>query len=317
MRKTVTDRPLAPAVTVGIPRAMLYYRYEILWKNFFSALGVKCVISPQTNKEIIKEGTAVSIDEACLSTKIFIGHVKALIGKCDYILIPRVSNFGLKRNMCTKFEALYDIASNAFRQSGQRFISYNIDYLKNLTEEKAFVSLGEELGFPRKQVIASYKAAKKAENDYLKNQIKLQESLFKKDGLKILIVSHSYVEMDPYIGKPVTSYLKKMGAIPVYADLFDRKDCIKQSVKVSPTLKWEFSREAVGGIALNKNRIDGIILVSAFPCGPDSMVNEMIIRKFKGIPILNIVLDDQDGTAGLETRLESFIDILKFKGGEL
>ena len=53
------------------------------------------------------------------------------------------------------------------------------------------------------------------------------------------------------------------------------------------------------------------------PCGPDSMVNEMIIRKFKGIPILNIVLDDQDGTAGLETRLESFIDILKFKGGEL
>ncbi len=71
------------------------------------------------------------------------------------------------------------------------------------------------------------------------------------------------------------------------------------------------------GIALNKNRIDGIILVSAFPCGPDSMVNEMIIRKFKGIPILNIVLDDQDGTAGLETRLESFIDILKFKGGEL
>ena len=93
MRKTVTDRPLAPAVTVGIPRAMLYYRYEILWKNFFSALGVKCVISPQTNKEIIKEGTAVSIDEACLSTKIFIGHVKSLIGKCDYILIPRVSNF--------------------------------------------------------------------------------------------------------------------------------------------------------------------------------------------------------------------------------
>ncbi len=47
------------------------------------------------------------------------------------------------------------------------------------------------------------------------------------------------------------------------------------------------------------------------------MVNDMIIRKFHGIPILNIVLDDQDGTAGLETRLESFIDILKFKGGNL
>ena len=43
----------------------------------------------------------------------------------------------------------------------------------------------------------------------------------------------------------------------------------------------------------------------------------MIIRRFSGKPILNMVLDDQDGTAGVETRLESFIDILKFKGGEL
>lgn len=317
MKKSLLGKPSRPSVTVGLPRAMLYYRYEILWKNFFSALGVKCVISPQTNKEIIKEGTATSIDEACLSTKIFMGHVKSLIGKCDYILIPRVSNFCLKRNMCTKFEALYDISCNAFRQSGQKFISYNIDYLKNLTEEKAFISLGEELGFSKKEALSSYKAAKKAESDYFKNQIKLQEATFKKSGLKILIVSHSYVEFDPYIGKPVISYLRKMGANPIFADLFDRRDSLKQSIKVSPTLKWEFSREAVGGIALNKNRIDGIILMSAFPCGPDSMVNEMIIRKFKGIPILNIVLDDQDGTAGLETRLESFIDILKFKGGEL
>ena len=47
------------------------------------------------------------------------------------------------------------------------------------------------------------------------------------------------------------------------------------------------------------------------------MVNDMIIRKLNGINIINIVLDDQDGTAGLETRLESFIDILKFKGGNL
>ena len=317
MKRSILGRPSSSPVTVGIPRAMLYYRYEILWKNFFSALGVKCIISPQTNKEIIREGTAASIDESCLSTKIFMGHVKYLIGKCDCILIPRVSSFGLKRNMCTKFEALYDIASNAFRQSGQRFISYNIDYLKNLTEEKAFVSLGEELGFSKKEALASYKAAKKAESDYLKNQARAQEAALKKDGLKILIVSHSYVEMDPYIGKPVVSYLKKMGTVPVYADLFDRKDALKQSPKVSPTLKWEFSREAVGTIALYKNRIDGIVLMSAFPCGPDSMVNELIIRKFRGIPILNIVLDDQDGTAGLETRLESFIDILKFKGGEL
>ena len=317
MRKPILGRPSSPPPVIGIPRAMLFYRYEILWKNFFTALGVKCVLSPQTNKDIIKQGTAVSIDEACLSTKIFMGHVRSLIGKCDYILIPRISNFGIKRNMCTKFEALYDIARNTFRKAPQKFISYNVDYLGGITEEDAFTSLGERLGFSRKQSLASYRAAKKAETDYLKNRIKLQEQDLKKKGLKILIVSHSYVEMDPYIGKPVISYLRKMGAVPVFADLFDRNDALKQSVKVSPTLKWEFSRELVGSAYIYRDKIDGIILLSAFPCGPDSMVNEMIIRRFSGKPILNMVLDDQDGTAGVETRLESFIDILKFKGGEL
>ena len=168
MRKPILGRPSSPPPVIGIPRAMLFYRYEILWKNFFTALGVKCVLSPQTNKDIIKQGTAVSIDEACLSTKIFMGHVRSLIGKCDYILIPRISNFGIKRNMCTKFEALYDIARNTFRKTPQKFISYNVDYLGGITEEDAFTSLGERLGFSRKQSLASYRAAKRLKQTILR-----------------------------------------------------------------------------------------------------------------------------------------------------
>ncbi len=53
--------------------------------------------------------------------------------------------------------------------------------------------------------------------------------------------------------------------------------------------------------------------MSTFPCGPDSLVNEVVIRKIKDKPILNLILDGQEGTAGLETRLESFVDIIKFK----
>ena len=69
----------------------------------------------------------------------------------------------------------------------------------------------------------------------------------------------------------------------------------------------------VGAIELYKDKVDGIILMSSFPCGPDSLVNEIILRRVKGIPILNLVLDGQEGSAGLETRLESFVDIIKIK----
>ena len=43
------------------------------------------------------------------------------------------------------------------------------------------------------------------------------------------------------------------------------------------------------------------------------MVNEMIIRRIKDRPILNLLLDSQDGNAGIETRLVSFIDFIRFR----
>ena len=41
------------------------------------------------------------------------------------------------------------------------------------------------------------------------------------------------------------------------------------------------------------------------------MVNDLVIRKIKNKPILNLVIDEQDASAGLYTRLESFVDILE------
>ena len=36
-----------PAV-IGIPRAMLYYRYGVLWRTFFTGLGLGVAASPPT-----------------------------------------------------------------------------------------------------------------------------------------------------------------------------------------------------------------------------------------------------------------------------
>ena len=62
-----------------------------------------------------------------------------------------------------------------------------------------------------------------------------------------------------------------------------------------------------------KDRVDGIVLLTGFPCGPDSIVNDVIKREITDLPILYLLLDGQDGMAGVETRIESFIDILNFR----
>lgn len=303
---------------IGLPRAMLYYRCRVLWQTFFQELGMETVVSPPTDRDILERGTALAIDEACLSLKIYLGHVAALMGKCDYILVPRVSNFGRQRAMCTRFEALPDLVSSVLRGQGQRFLSYEVDEeMKRAGEEDALVELGKGLGCTAKAAKRAYKAAKKADLAQHKQRVQKYEQQYKKEGMKVLIAAHSYVAEDPYMGRVVSNYLKKSGVVPVRADMVDREAALKHSRELSPTCKWEFSREILGGIAMHQRDVDGIILLSAFPCGPDAMVNELIARRVKGVPLLNLVLDSQSGTAGVETRLESFIDIIRFQEGKL
>lgn len=304
-------------LVVGLPRGLLYYRYEMLWKAFFSGLGIQCITSPETNKQIIDRGIDRAIDEACLSTKIYMGHVDALMGKCDYILIPRISNFGIRRFMCTKFESEYDMVANAFRGMDQKLLAYDIDGTRKMDEEKAMVNMAVELGYNAKEAKTAYKVARRFATEDWKWKVKEEERKLKTDGIKIMVAGHSYITEDAYVGAPVLKMLEEMGVTPILADRVDRKEALRQSAKVSPTIKWEMSRELMGSIQMHRKQIDGVILLSAYPCGPDSMVNEMIIRKFKGLPIQTIVLDTQEGMAGLETRLESFTDVLKLQRGEL
>ena len=80
---------MKPLPVIGIPRALLYYRSGTLWKAFFEALGVPVVLSPPTSREILDSGSSLAVDETCLSAKIFIGHVRSLLGTCDRIFVPR------------------------------------------------------------------------------------------------------------------------------------------------------------------------------------------------------------------------------------
>lgn len=305
-------------IKIGLPRAMLYYRYRVLWRTFFQELGMETVVSAATDRDIMERGTALAIDEACLSLKIYLGHVAALVGKCDYIMAPRVSNFGRHRSMCTRFESMPDLIRNVFRNSGQKFISYEVDEeMKKKDEEEGFVEMGKALGCSAKASKKAYKQAKRADLVQHKERVQKYEQQYKREGMKVLLAAHSYVVEDPYMGKTVADYLKRVGVIPLRADMVDRDAALKHSKELSPTCKWEVNREILGGIAMHQEDVDGIILLSAFPCGPDAMTNELITRRVKDVPMLNLVLDSQSGTAGVETRLESFIDIIRFKEGKL
>ena len=301
---------------IGIPRAFLYYKYHYLWESFFEELGIEYVVSPYTNREIYKQGTTYAIDEACLSSKIYLGHVAYLLPKCDYILVPRVFGYGEDGTVCTKFQAIYDVVNNTFRDQKIKILYYNINPKETANEFRAFLKMGKFLGKKKAAITRAYLIAKQNQKVNQMMDIRKQEQLLESNQLKILLVGHQYNVYDRFIGDPIIQTLKSLGVCPIIADLCDKKKAREASHEISETLPWAFNKELVGAIALYQSQVDGIILMSSFPCGPDSLVNEILIRRIKGIPILNLILDGQEGSAGLETRLESFIDIIKLKKEE-
>ncbi len=302
---------------VGIPRAMLYYRYGALWERFFQVLGVSTVLSPPGSRGILETGTRLAPDEGCLSLKMYMGHVEALIGRCEKIFIPRYSNYGYTEVFCTRYEGLYDQARNIFRSTNQQFITCNIDAMNGSPEPKAFEQFGTELGFTARESRRAWQEASRMLKQQQKAEDRRQKEQAGKPGMKVLVAGHSYVLSDPYLGKPILDYLDAAGAVTLRADALDPETARKACAGFSPTCRWLVSEEIVGGVLLWKEKADGIILVTAFPCGPDSMTNELIIRRIKGVPILTLVLDTQSGTAGIETRMESFLDIIRFQKGEM
>ena len=311
-RDTKADK----SITVGIPRALLYFKYAQLWESFFHTLGINYILSPDTNKDIIATGTNVAVDETCLSSKIYLGHVVWLMGRCDYILVPRISSFGRAGTVCTKHQAIYDVVKSTFRDTDIKLLHYNIDRGNSENEMSAFIKMGKFLGKSKAQSLFAYWNAKQAQKTETVVALREQKSLLREDGIKILIIAHHYNVFDKYIGAPIINILRDMDAVPVIGCIVDEKTAILKSAELSATLPWVFNKELVGAIAEYRDDVDGIILMSSFPCGPDSMVNEIILRRVKDKPILNLILDGQEGAAGLETRLESFIDIIKFRRNE-
>jgi len=307
LKKANNQAPLK----IGLPRALLYYRYSEFYKSFFELLGFSVVLSPKTNREILEKGISLSVDESCLSSKIYLGHVDWLIDKCDFIFVPRIANFGFEEKLCTKFYGIYDIVANTFSKIKDKLLDINIDYINGKKESAAFLSLAKNLGVSKKNAIAAFTIAKEKEEHVKRacreKAIKQLESC----KTKVFLVSHVYNTYDDFVAVPIISNLKSQGVEVIIASDFYGEDIKNLYSRYSPSLYWTYNKELLGALSFSEDRVDGIVIATAFPCGPDSMVNEILLRRQKKVHMINLSLDELSFGVGLETRLEAFVDMLK------
>ncbi len=291
---------------VGIPKGLLYYKYHPFLVTFFSELGAEIIISEDTNKNILDAGVKHCVDEACLPVKIFHGHVASIKDKCDVLIIPRIMQLWKNEYICPKFCGLPEMVINSFNN-----LPLTITEPIYATSMNKLYCWAKTSGkFLRKNNYEIKRAFVNALNEQRKYEIGINDSGYE---INIALTGHPYNIYDRFSNMNLVKKLNNLG-IGIITSEFTKEDILYQEAEgLYKKPFWTFARENYG-FAVNASKdktADGIIYVSSFNCGTDSVIIELIKNSVPDFPFLILKIDEHTGEAGIDTRIEAFKDMLE------
>ncbi len=305
---------------VGIPRALSFYRFHPAWAAFFDRLGVEWVVSPPTNRATLEAGLRCAVAETCLPMKLFYGHVRALIGQVDRLLVPSIRRLAPRSTNCARQIGLPDLL-RATMPDLPPLIAPDLDLGQ---EARALVSLILEMGAPfSRNPLALHDAVTAAWEAYRATRQAMQEGRltpadldrpgealsppWPSGSIPVAVVGHPYNLYDPFINHRLLARLARLGVDPL----------TPERLGLQPGEDyWAFEHELVGAARQALERgVKGVVAVVAFGCGPDAVLVDEVreLCREAGVPMMSLVLDEHSGEAGLITRLEAFVDMLRWR----
>jgi predicted nucleotide-binding protein (sugar kinase/HSP70/actin superfamily) len=317
---------------IGIPRALTYYNYYPFWYGFFTKLGIKIVLSSPTTKKTVAQGSSLVVSETCLPIKVYVGHVVDLVERgVENIFVPSVQSIAPKIYNCSKIRGLPDLIRNVVKGKF-KIIEATLDKSeKNLGLYDFLSAAVAPFKIRDKKLIKE--ASKAGWVVYNNFMIMMQHGLSFDNALKnatqgnviippqgqekfvsVAVVAHAYNIYDTKICMDIFKKLENLGVRAYKAYELTEEQLKKGVVNLSDEIYWANELEMTGcaGHYLANQKIDGIITITAFGCGPDSLMIERMVRKSKSFnkSVLNLTIDEHTGEAGFITRIEAFCDML-------
>ncbi|AGC69666.1 hypothetical protein DUF2229 [Thermoclostridium stercorarium subsp. stercorarium DSM 8532] len=290
---------------IGIPKGLLYCKYHPFFETFFHCLGAEIVTSENTNKKILDLGVGTCVDEACLPVKIYHGHVASIKDMCDLLVIPRIMQVCKNEYICPKFCGLPEMIFHSI--SGMPEVTYLPLYMHDRKSlYKWCAAYGSIITRNRSKIRHAFEHAVNAQRNFKTGISELKK-------INVMLAGHPYVINDAFLNMDIVNKLKAKGIGIITEEFAPASVSEAQVMKLIKKPFWTFQRSLFGASAAfhHQRTIHGIIYLSSFGCGIDSIVIDLIRFHIGEFPMLVIKLDEHTGEAGVETRLEAFIDMLE------
>ena len=290
-------------MTIGIPKALLYFKYHAFARAFFEALGARVVVSPDTNKAILDAGASFCVDEACLPVKVFHGHAAWLSGRCDRLLVPRFMRMEKGKSICPMFCGLPDMVRGAIPDAPPLI---DAPVWSRRALEPWALEAGAELA-DKRTIRSALSAALHA------HEACGPEFAQASYPRRVALIGHAYNLHDRFINMDLVRKLNRLGIGIVTEEDVDEADIARAASQLFKEPFWYFARRYYGAAAhlCASGQVDGLLYVSAFSCGVDSVVTELVAHAAGSVPMMVLKLDEHTGEAGLDTRVEAFADMLE------
>jgi predicted CoA-substrate-specific enzyme activase len=302
-----TGRRRGTAAPIGIPRALTTHSLFPLYATFLTGVGMEVVLS-----DVNPRGDVKAYSGFCFPAQIAHGAVLDLARRgVGLVFLPHVvrmphPNEWRESYLCPITQAGPYFLAKAFPDI--RLLSPVLDFTNGYAASSVLVEMAvREFGIRRAVAEQAWVAAVRAQTDAERALTELgQRALTGAVATgepAILLAGHSYNAFTPEASQSVGKKLSSMGVTVIPAD------CLTP-VSDGPTA-WHFANQILSAVALAKQYPNLFVLsVSNFSCTIDAFTHSMLASELGAKPYLIIEIDAHTADAGVQTRLEAFLDII-------
>jgi predicted CoA-substrate-specific enzyme activase len=302
--------------TVGLNYALLTHTLFPLYYNFFTALGFDVVYS----EDIDEEGVERRASEFCYPVEIAHGTLMGLIKKKpDIYFLPHVNGMLVENGTgatvtCPLVQAEPYYLKTTFSELDKEMLLTPVfNFSKGFEkEQRKFVDIAKKLGIDADYAQKAYVYAVQAQKDFHAECAKIGKEFLEeleKNPNEIAIV---------LFGRPYNAFTKKanMGIPQKFVTreyrIIPHDFLPYQNEETTENMYWALGQIMMKSAQYVKRHPQLFATyITNFSCGPDSFLVGYFRKIMDQKPSLTLELDSHTADAGLDTRIEAFLDVIK------
>ncbi len=303
--------------TVGMNRSFLIHTYFPFFNAFFAELGYRLVLPDHIDQAGVDQQQAAF----CYPGEMAHGYAAHLLEiNPDFFFMPHLKGIpGGNENdtSCTcvlvQGEPFY-LASTFPGFNKKPLLTPTLDFSTGIEFNlKAFQDIADQLGSSKKQgkkaMQAGSAALKSLFEDLQQMGVEaLTDMELNGDHFTVVLCGRSYNTFASSANKGIPAKFASRGIriIP-----FDMLPYDKEKIESDHNMYWATGNMILKGAHLvKKNPRFFATYITNFSCGPDSFISGYFRDIMGRKPSLTLELDSHTADAGLETRIEAFLDIV-------